>query len=427
MSTIGRGSLEHPLTEAELLELCSLRLSSGPFDGKRVLVVIPDHTRHARIGTFFRIICSLLQPRVKQLDVLVATGTHAPMEMDRIDRHLGITAAERQTTYRGIGFYNHDHRDPSGLATIGTIPAREIAGLTGGVFSEDLPITINKRILECDHVILVSPVVPHETMGFAGGTKYFFPGVAGENVIETFHWLGAILTNPAVNGVKDTPTRRLIDRAARFVQTPSTCLAFAVNGNDEPMCLFVGDPVEAWSGAANYSAELHITYTDREYGTILAVTPDIYEELWVGGKAMYKLEPVLGDGGEVIIYGPQIKAISFVHDRDIRRVGYHVVEYFTKQWEKFSKESKLILAHSTNVRGVGTFDGAVEHPRVRVTLATSIPEEICRAVNLGYRDYRTLDPAAWRRKDDPGLLVVDNAGQNLYRLRKTKQAAMAHN
>ena len=414
---VGLGSFEQPLSENRLRAICEEGLSSLALDGKKVLVLIPDHTRHSRIDLFFHILHDLLGARVSALDYLIATGTHAAMEADRLYTHVGITVQERRTVYRNVRFFNHEHENPRGLAAIGSIPANEISQLTNGAFSEPLDVTINRKVLEYDHVLLVTPVVTHEAMGFAGGNKYFFPGIAGLKVIEAFHWLAAIITNPVVNGVKDTPTRRLIDRAAEFITTPRTCLAYVVNGQEEAMCLFVGDPVEAWSRAADYSARLHITYVERPYQQVLAITPGIYEEIWVGGKAMYKLEPIIAEGGEVIVYGPQIKTISFMHDAAIRRIGYHVIEYFTKQWNRFSAEPKLIMAHSTNVRGVGKFENGVEHPRVQVTLATSLSEDVCRSVNLGYRDFRSINVNEWRSRQQDDLLVVENAGQNLYRLK----------
>jgi hypothetical protein len=93
-----------------------------------------------------------------------------------------------------------------------------------------------------------------------------------------------------------------------------------------------------------------------------------------------------------------------------------VRDYFLGQWERFRNEPKLILAHSTNVRGVGTFEGGIERPRIGVTLATAIPEDICRRVNLGYRNPGSIDLEKWRRNPEPGDLVVENAGQDLYRL-----------
>jgi nickel-dependent lactate racemase len=413
---VGSGSLEKPMTLGEIRAICTEAIAELPLEGKRVLVLIPDHTRHAPIDLFFSILYDLLGDRVRALDYLVATGTHQAMEMERLYRHVGVSAQEHRRKFSKVRFFNHVHDNAADLATVGHIPFEEIRELTGGLFSEDIAVTINRRVLEYDQVLIVSPVVPHEAMGFSGGNKYFFPGIGGVDIIQTFHWLAAIITNPLINGVKDTPTRAVINKAASMLHVPALCLAFAVDDHDRLACLFAGDPIEAWSHAADYSAKLHIAYLEQPVQRILAVTPPIYEELWVGGKAMYKLEPVIADGGEVIIYGPRIREISFVHGEQIRRVGYHVRDYFVKQWDRFRDEPKLILAHSTNVRGIGEFDEAGERPRVAVTLATGIPEEVCRTINLGYQDPRSIDPDAWRRQQTDDVRVVENAGQILYRL-----------
>lgn len=78
-----------------------------------------------------------------------------------------------------------------------------------------------------------------------------------------------------------------------------------------------------------------------------------------------------------------------------------------------------ILAHSTNVKGVVAYDPetATETPRITVTLATGIPEEHCRRINLGYADYREIDPRTWMNREDEGILYVPHAGERLYRLR----------
>jgi nickel-dependent lactate racemase len=413
----GKGSLEKSLTNEEVKEICAVALSAVPLEGKRVIVLIPDHTRHAPIDLFFYILFDLIGDRVKALDYLVATGTHHPMSIEHIYQHVGITEQEHKEKYQKVRFFNHEHSNLSELMSIGTIPAKEIAELTNGLFKQEINVTINKKVTEYDQVLMITPVAPHEAMGFAGGNKYFFPGIAGVDVVETFHWLAAVITNPVVNGVKDTPTRRVIDRAAEFLRVDRLCFAFAVDEHDRIACLFVGEPKEAWSCAADYSAKLHINYVEKPFRHVLGITPPIYEDIWLGGKAMYKLEPVVADGGELIIYGPHIREISFTHGDAIRQVGYHVRDYFLKQWDRFSKESKLILAHSTNVRGIGTFENGIERPRVEVTLATSIPEQVCRSINLGYRDPQTIDLDEWRSKQNEDLLVVENAGQVLYRLR----------
>ncbi len=411
----GRGSPDSRLSAEDVREIVEATLAELPLDGKDVLVLIPDHTRHAPIDLFFHVISDLLIKRVAALDYLVATGTHAAMETERLYRHTGLTASRHAHQYPKVRFFNHEHHKQDELVSLGTLPGDELASLTNGLFSRDIEVTINRKAIEYDHILIVSPVVPHEAMGFSGGNKYFFPGIAGLDVVEKFHWLAAIITNPVVNGVKHAPTRRVIDRTVQFLPTPRTCFAFTVDDHRQLACLYGGSPEETWANAADVSARMHIKYLDRSYRRVLGLTPPIYEEVWVAGKAMYKLEPIVADGGELVIHGGHVRAVSFVHEKEIARIGYHTRDYFTKQWERFAHESKLILAHSTNVKGIGKFDNGVESPRINVTLATGIPERTCRAINLGYRDIDSIDVARW--KEDPDTLVVEEAGQVLYRLR----------
>ncbi len=112
---------------------------------------------------------------------------------------------------------------------------------------------------------------------------------------------------------------------------------------------------------------------------------------------MYKLEPVVADGGELIIYAPHIHEISLTHGHLIRQVGYHCRDYFLKQWDKFKDIPWGTIAHSTHVRGIGTYENGVEHCRVQVTLATGIPEAVCKEINLGYRDPRHHQPRRLRQ------------------------------
>jgi hypothetical protein len=95
-----------------------------------------------------------------------------------------------------------------------------------------------------------------------------------------------------------------------------------------------------------------------------------------------------------------------------------VRDYFLKQWDRFKHFPTSVIAHSTHVRGQGSYDAAsgVETARIQVTLATSIPAEICRRIHLGYADYRSIEPAEWADREDEGLLLVPHAGEVLYRV-----------
>ena len=145
--------------------------------------------------------------------------------------------------------------------------------------------------------------------------------------------------------------------------------------------------------------------------------PTMYDDIWTAAKGMYKLEPVIADGGEVIVYAPHIDEISYTHGAILDEIGYHVRDYFLKQWDRFKEYPGGVLAHSTHLRGIGTFDDGIERPRIRVTLATRIPRERCERLNLGYLDPDTIDLDDWRGRENEGLLLVPKAGEMLYRLK----------
>lgn len=414
---IGKEVAQGQLNRDEVAELSARAFSSLSLADKDVLVLIPDHTRHGPIDLFFQIIYDLIGREVKALDYLVASGTHQPLPHDRILARVGINPDEHQERYGKVRFFAHAHNNPDQLRVAGTIPAAEVTEISNGLFNDDLTITVNKRLYDYDQVIILGPVAPHETAGFSGGNKYFFPGVAGAEITNTFHWISAVITNPVINGVKDNPVRDILNRGEDLVGVDALCFSFGVVDGGGVGCLYIGSPQESWEKAADYSARAHIVYQDQPYRRILGLAPTIYDDLWVGGKVMYKHEPVLAEGGELIIYAPHITEISYTHGKLIREVGYHVRDYFVKQWDRFSHYPKLILAHSTNVRGVGAYEEGVEKPRAQVTLATGIPEEVCRQINLGYWDPAGIDVSRWRNREHEGILVVDNAGQALYRLK----------
>lgn len=419
---LGKGSTTATLTTEDIQALLAaaddeLLVGAGLDPAhKRILVIIPDGTRTAPLPLMFRLLYEQLGRRVAQLDYLIALGTHPPMSQEAIDHLVGVTAAERAERYPNVRIFNHDWHNPQMLQTIGVISRSEAAELSGGLLADDVPVTLNRLIFEYDLLLICGPVFPHEVAGFSGGAKYLFPGIAGPDIINFTHWLGALVTSMHTIGIKDTPVRRVISRAAEFVTRPLLCLAMALQGQDFHG-LYIGSPTEAWSRAADLSAQLNIIHVDRPFRKVLSAPAEIYDDLWTAAKAMYKTEPAIADGGEVIIYAPHITEVSYTHGKLIDEVGYHVKDYFLKQWHRFQDVPGTILAHSTHVKGMGTFDAtsAIESPRISVTLATGIPEERCRRINLGYADYREIDPAAWKGREQEGMLFVPHAGEMLYR------------
>jgi lactate racemase len=415
--TFGLGFQDRYLSEAEVKSVTDAFFKAHDLSGKRVLIIVPDGTRTMPLPLFFNCFFEALQGKVARQDYLVALGTHSPMSEEALCRHLGIAPEERQGKYAEIGIFNHRWDLPDTFVTVGNISKAETLDLSNGMLSMDLPVRVNKLVLDYDLLLVCGPVFPHEVAGFSGGNKYFFPGISGPEVINFTHWLGALITNFEIIGTQYTPVRAVITKAASFIPTPKLFVC-AVTKSEGICGVYAGEADESWSSAADLSSQVHVKYVDHPYRQVLSVMPHLYDDIWTGAKGMYKMEPVIADGGEVIIYAPHITEISYTHGKVLDEVGYHVRDYFAKQWDHFKGYPWGVLAHSTHLRGMGTFENGIEKPRIQVTLATGISPERCAKVNLGYRDPATIHPEEFANREAEGILLVPHAGETLYRLKK---------
>lgn len=407
------------LTEVQVRETLEAGLG-GRFVNARVLVLIPDHTRTVPLPILFRLMVQTLA-EARQLDFMVALGTHPPLSNAALNQLVGITSEERAGVYGNIGLLNHDWQNPTALTTIGTLSRDQIKALAGPVWHPslggDVPVRINRRILDYDQIIILGPTFPHEVVGFSGGAKYLFPGISGAEMINVTHWLGALITIMDMIGIRDTPVRDVIHAAAAHVPTPVELVSLVVE-NEDLSGMFVGSLQEAFAAAADLSSQRHIVWLDKPVQRVLSCAAPMYDELWTGSKAMYKLEPAVADGGEIVVYAPHLSVVSHVHGSYLYEIGYHVRDYFLKQWDRFSHIPSGVLAHSTHFKGSGTFARGRENPRIKVTLASQIPEADTRKLNLGYMDPTSIDKESWAGREDEGVLLVRKAGEMLYRVRQ---------
>ncbi len=414
----GNGYVDKHLAETEIRNILLDGLAQADLSGRRVLVIIPDSTRTAPIPHMFRLFFDILGQDVAALDYLVALGTHPLMSEEALNKLVGITPAERAGKYAGVNIFNHRWDAPETFINLGQITAGEVEEITGGLLNQAVDVRLNRLVFDYDQLIICGPTYPHEVVGFSGGNKYFFPGIGGDEVINFSHWLGAVITSYEVIGAKYTPVRRMIDKAASFIDLPKLCCSLVVKGQDLAG-LYIGPPEEAYQAAAELSSQIHIQWVDRPFERVLSVMPQMYDDIWTAAKGMYKTEPAIAAGGEVIIYAPHIDEFSYTHGKYLNQIGYHVRDYFLKQWDKFKDYPGGVLAHSTHLRGIGEYDAAtgVESPRIEVTLATGISKERCRQMNLGYADPDSINFDDWRERENEGILFVPKAGEMLYRVR----------
>ncbi|HEX8352266.1 MAG TPA: lactate racemase domain-containing protein [Pyrinomonadaceae bacterium] len=418
-STVGRGAPDLDLSPAELRAIVEQALLTvGP--GARVLAIVPDKTRDDNTDVLFPFAAEILAARgAEQFDALVAQGTHMPMTEDEKRAKVGLGEGAALPLLGQI--FDHQWNRPEELVDLGELSAERVNELTGGLISESVKVNLNRLLAPgvYDTVLIFGATVPHEVAGFAGGAKYFFPGVAGPDLTHATHWLGALASIERVIGRVETPTRHMIEAAADLVPARVISLNTVVTrGEDERLrthALFCGDVREAFRRAAEVSRQVHIRYTGRKYRRVVALLDEHYDELWVGGKASYKLGGIIEEGGELIVYAPHLRAISETHGLLIEKYGYAPIDR-VREMVALSTELRsnlAVAAHLAHVSYAGSRDesGKVV-PRYRITLASALDEATCRRVNLGFMDHREF-----RREDyasDPDTLVVERAGRDLY-------------
>jgi len=416
---IGAGSADSDLSPRELRDIVDQALIHVA-PGARVLAIIPDKTRDDNTDVLFPFASEILSARsVAQFDALVAQGTHGPMSDDEKRAKIGINDGNAAP---GLGqIFDPQWNVAEELTTIGELSADEVTSLTHGLMNKPVEVNLNRRLGPgiYDTILIFSATVPHEVAGFAGGAKYLFPGVAGPDLTHATHWLGALASIENVIGRVETPTRQMIEAAADFVSAQIITLNSVVTRDDDNRlrthALFAGDFRRAFRRAAEVSREVHIKYTGRKYKRVVALLDEHYDELWVGGKASYKLGAIIEEGGELIIYAPHLRSISETHGRLIEKYGYAPLDR-VREMVALSTELQsnlAVAAHLAHVSYAGQRDeqGRVV-PRYRITMASALDEETCRRVHLGFMDYRKFRREEYEH--DPDTLVVERAGRDLY-------------
>jgi len=420
--TIGKGFVERTLSEDEVREVVASASAEMRIKGKRVLTIIPDATRTMPMPLLFQLLQEEIGAQAAACDYLVALGTHPLMSEAQLTRLLGRPVENGACD--GARVFNHRWDLSDTFVELDCIPASEVAEVSGGLLSEAISVRINRLIFDYDQVLICGPVFPHEVVGFSGGNKYLFPGISGKQMIDQTHWLGALLGSYYLIGTEKTPVRELINRAARKITVPVACLALVV-AKEGVSGVYFGDAQEAWKSAAALSSQKHIEWVDRPFRRVLSVMPEMYADIWTAAKGMYKAEPAIEDGGDVVIYAPHITEVSYTHGAFIEKIGYHCRDYFLKQWERFADVPRGVLAHSTHLRGQGVYDVGTgfERNRIRVALATGISEDRCHRLNLDYLNPADIRIDEWRDREAEGIKVIPRAGETLYRVKRPQRSS----
>ena len=420
ISITGCGSPESDLGLDDLAVIVESALSEIP-SGSRVLAIIPDKTRDDNTHLLFPMAARALASRgVAKFDALVAQGTHSRMtESEKLAKIGAASYAE----IPNLGhIFDHGWDKPDELVNIGELTAAEVFKLTAGLFNESIPLAVNYLAAPgvYDVILIFGATVPHEVAGFAGGAKYFFPGIAGAELTHKTHWLGALASIEKIIGRIETPTRHMIEAAADHIAARVIAFTSVISRTDDDRlrthALFGGDFRPSLRCAAEVSRHVHIKYTGRKYRRVVALLDEHYEDLWLGGKASYRLGAVIQEGGELVIYAPRLRCISETHGHDIERFGGYAPIEKIKELVARSGEMQTnlaVAAHLAHVSYAGRTDANGNFvPKYQITLASQIDRKTCERVNLNFLDLATFNLAEYQ--NDADTLIVERAGRDLY-------------
>ena len=402
---------------------------------KKILIIHPDYTRIDFTDKIVPATISKLRNfGTVAVDFLNAGGTHRKMTEEEFLNKLGLKEKDNR-----IHFYNHQYDGPASLITIGNIDSDLVKEKTDGQLTDPIPITVNKLIFDnYDLIIAISGTVPHEASGYSGGLKIFFPGISGPEVIDLFHWAAVLVGLPRIIGTVDNNARDIINQGSYHIFKKIKTRVYSFNmvntekENDVlPVGLYVDQDFEGFKGtyqtASSTSSKVHVKYIDEPLEQVVQEIPQCYDEIWTAAKGSYKLQKpgVMAKGGEMILYAPHIKLFHSNKEMngEMLKLGYHCKDNVCIYLESNTGVCRNVAAHMINLAGPGIFDRSTgkEELHFKVTLATGIPEAVCKSVGLGYRDPESI------KKEDfngPGRLWIKEGGKYLYDLKKNRKVKL---
>ncbi len=268
------------------------RVSELTREGQRVLILCDDNTRPTPASLIMPHVLDELRRggvRKRDIQILMAVGTHRPMTYDEMCEKLGQRICEEyQIT-------NHDWRNESSLAYLGT---------TGS----GVEILVNRLVLEADVVLGVGHIVPHGACGFTGGGKIVLPGICGQKSTLQMH----TMSNVGFRGKAENPVREAIDEAG--LKAGMEIIINAVqDATGKLVGLVVGHPIRAHREGVKAAKEIYTVQVASPADIVITDSYPADIDLWQAGKALEAASLVVKKGGVIILVTPCPDGVAPAH------------------------------------------------------------------------------------------------------------------
>jgi nickel-dependent lactate racemase len=355
-------------------------------------------------------------------------GDKVKMILPALGTHYAMSKEQKTEMFKNIPLElikEHDHKND--VVELGRISREEMLEISNGAADYDWPVQVNRNLVEgnCDLIISVGQVVPHEVAGMSNYTKNTLVGTGGKECIDKSHFVGALCNTEKILGQVTNPVRELLNRGSeRYLKNLPllyihTVVSPDMKGGNDLKGLFIGDDVECFKQAAYLAQKANIFLLEKQpVKMVVYLDPDEYQSTWVGCKAIYRSRLAIADGGEIVILAPGVHCFGENPDADklIRKFGYKGTPYIAES----VKEDEELAANLG--RAAHLIHGSTEG-RFKVTICPGkLSKEEIENVGHSYGsleeysekyDVKTLEDG-WNIKDGEEFFYISNPGLGLW-------------
>lgn len=262
--------------------------------GKKIAVIIDDGSRPTPISVILPILLEQIESlgaQPEDIRIVAALGSHRYMTEEELCQRVGPKVYERYQVM------NSEFRRPEGLVYVGKTP-------------EGVDIMASKCVMDCEIHIGVGCLVPHPVMGWGGGGKILYPGIAGEKTVAYFH-LKASLYDENLFGLDTTPIRDMMEAWVDSIGL-DFIINVVLNAKQQIADVVAGHYVEAHRAGVQKGKQIVGCKVTEKADVVVVSSHPADQDFWQSPKAMYAAEPALkgSRGGTMILVSPNYEGIG---------------------------------------------------------------------------------------------------------------------
>jgi nickel-dependent lactate racemase len=348
--------------------------------GEKVVIVTSDITRYTASEIYLSLLVSRLNDQGipdADIEILIALGIHRKQTDHEHEKILG-------SLYGRIRVRDHDCDDTGELVSIGRT-------------SNGINVTINRRAIEADRLILTGVIGFHYFAGFGGGRKSVLPGIASRQACMDSHFAvlnpeaGSGKNSSAVTGnLENNPVHQAMLEACALAK-PDFILNTVLSPDKRIIAAFGGHWQDAHERGCHFYRQ-HFSYPLKEKSDLVIVSCGGFPKdinLIQAHKSMEYASQALKDSGVMIL---------LAECRD----GFGNSTFFNWFRHKQLHEFEADLRKQYEINGQTAYSMLQKAQRFKIILVSEFPGR--QVEEMGMVAAKTLEDAL---KTAEGILTPD--------------------